>query len=535
MTSNKDFEISIYSPASVVGTFNNALIIPQTLTLIYLKGRFTAGQGKSYAGYYYDYLYSESDTTSISLKLSGILRSKLINNEVYVLKGFIEKSIRNSSIDLRFVAEEIVQQEEKQISEEDLKRYELIQAKLEKGSINLESFIREKILKNEKIRIANIYGHSAIVQKDFAEGIDVASAFFEIVEYSCNITSKSSIGTQLNELRNLNYDIIALVRGGGDRQSFDVFNDTELAFQFLDFPSIMVTALGHSVDETLLDKLADKSFHLPHDYGIGLYRIIEKIKEERSNSRAILIDEVKKDISKQFTEQVKTLEDQLKKKNQEFVTAQKTFKESVEKQTKTFNDQLKVRNEEVEKLKLDLSKKHDEQVKTLSNQLTKKNDEFIEAQKTFKEQVENQTKTFNEQLKIRNEEVDKLKKDLSDKHREQIKTISEQLNKKNDEFLKLQENNQKELENIHKNYQVQQANRLKELEDYKKEINDLHEKNIQISIQQRTAELSTKLSSVQEELRRTKLEKGQPNVNWLYIFISIIIGLFIGFIFFKML
>ena len=297
----------------------------------------------------------------------------------------------------------------------------------------------------------------------------------------------------------------------------------------------MVTALGHSVDETLLDKLADKSFHLPHDYGIGLYRIIEKIKEERSNSRAILIDEVKKDISKQFTEQVKTLEDQLKKKNEEFVTAQKTFKESVEKQTKTFNDQLKVRNEEVEKLKLDLSKKHDEQVKTLSNQLTKKNDEFIEAQKTFKEQVENQTKTFNEQLKIRNEEVDKLKKDLSDKHREQIKTISEQLNKKNDEFLKLQENNQKELENIHKNYQVQQANRLKELEDYKKEINDLHEKNIQISIQQRTAELSTKLSSVQEELRRTKLEKGQPNVNWLYIFISIIIGLFIGFIFFKML
>jgi hypothetical protein len=525
----------IYSPASVVGTFNNALIIPQTLHLIYLKGRYTAGQGKSYAGYYYDYLYSESDTTSISLKLSGILRSKLINNEVYVLKGFIEKSIRNSSIDLRFVAEEIVQQEEKQISEEDLKRYELIQAKLEKGSINLESFIREKILKNEKIRIANIYGHSAIVQKDFAEGIDVASAFFEIVEYSCNITSKSSIGTQLNELRNLNYDIIALVRGGGDRQSFDVFNDTELAFQFLDFPSIMVTALGHSVDETLLDKLADKSFHLPHDYGIGLYRIIEKIKEERSNSRAILIDEVKKDISKQFTEQVKTLEDQLKKKNEEFVTAQKTFKESVEKQTKTFNDQLKVRNEEVEKLKLDLSKKHDEQVKTLSNQLTKKNDEFIEAQKTFKEQVENQTKTFNEQLKIRNEEVDKLKKDLSDKHREQIKTISEQLNKKNDEFLKLQENNQKELENIHKNYQVQQANRLKEMEDYKKEINDLHEKNIQISIQQRTAELSTKLSSVQEELRRTKLEKGQPNVNWLYIFISIIIGLFIGFIFFKML
>lgn len=94
----------IYSPASVVGSFNNALIIPQTLSLIYLKGRYTSGQGKSYAGYYYDLFYSESDTTSISVKLSGMLRSKLVNGEVYILKGFIEKSVRNSSIDLRFAA-----------------------------------------------------------------------------------------------------------------------------------------------------------------------------------------------------------------------------------------------------------------------------------------------------------------------------------------------------------------------------------------------------------------------------------------------
>ena len=467
----------IYSPASVVGSFNNALIIPQTLSLIYLKGRYTAGQGKSYAGYYYDLFYSESDTTSISVKLSGILRSKLVNGEVYILKGFIEKSVRNSSIDLRFAAEEIVQQEERQFSEEDLKRYDLIQAKLEKGSRDLETFIREKKLRNEPIKIANIYGHSAIVQHDFNEGLNISSGEFEITDFTCNITSATSILQKLQELKPLQFDIIALVRGGGDRQSFDVFSDVDLANEFINLESITITALGHTVDESLLDKLADRRFHLPHDYGASLHAIVNKLVEEKSNSRAILIEEVKKDVTKQFTEQVKTLEEQLKKKNEE----------------------------------------------------------FVEAQKTFKEQVENQTKTFNEQLKIRNEEVDKLKKDLSDKHREQIKTISEQLNKKNDEFLKLQENNQKELENIHKNYQVQQANRLKELEDYKKEINDLHEKNIQISIQQRTAELSTKLSSVQEELRRTKLEKGQPNVNWLYIFISIIIGLFIGFIFFKML
>ena len=467
----------IYSPASVVGSFNNALIIPQTLSLIYLKGRYTAGQGKSYAGYYYDLFYSESDTTSISVKLSGILRSKLVNGEVYILKGFIEKSVRNSSIDLRFAAEEIVQQEERQFSEEDLKRYDLIQAKLEKGSRDLETFIREKKLRNEPIKIANIYGHSAIVQHDFNEGLNISSGEFEITDFTCNITSATSILQKLQELKPLQFDIIALVRGGGDRQSFDVFSDVDLANEFINLESITITALGHTVDESLLDKLADRRFHLPHDYGASLHAIVNKLVEEKSNSRAILIEEVKKDVTKQFTEQVKTLEEQLKKKNEE----------------------------------------------------------FVEAQKTFKEQVENQTKTFNEQLKIRNEEVDKLKKDLSDKHREQIKTISEQLNKKNDEFLKLQENNQKELENIHKNYQLQQANRLKEIEENKKEIAELHDKNIAAAVNEKTAQLNAKLLNVEKDLELAKSQSNKGNFNVWYFFIALVIGLLLGFFFFKLL
>lgn len=361
MTEENTYQI--YSPASVVGSFNNALIIPQTLNLIYLKGRYTAGQGKSYAGYYYDLFYSESDTTSISVKLSGILRSKLVNGEVYILKGFIEKSVRNSSIDLRFAAEEIVQQEERQFSEEDLKRYDLIQAKLEKGSPDFESFIRAKKLRNEPIRIANIYGHSAIVQHDFNEGLNISSNEFEITDFSCNITSATSILQKLRELKPMQFDIIALVRGGGDRQSFDVFSDVVLANEFISLKSITITALGHTVDESLLDKLADRRFHVPHDYGDGLHKIIEKLKEEKSNSRAILIDEVKKDITKQFVEKVKTLESQLVKKNDEF----KKFQEDTSKTISQLNDNsqklLKNQSEDMDKYKTEFATLHDKNLK----------------------------------------------------------------------------------------------------------------------------------------------------------------------------
>lgn len=464
----------IYSPASVIGLFNNALKLPATVNLIYLKGKYSYGGGKAYGNYYYDYLYSEGDSTSIGVRISSLMRSKIINNEIYTLRGFIEKSIKNSSIELRFVIDEIIQQEEKAISEEELQRYELIQKKLEKGSKDLETIIREKVLKNEEIRIANIYGHNAIVQKDFKEGLDVSQASFHISEYTCNITSSTSILSKLSEIVPLDYDIIALVRGGGDRQSMDAFNDLKLSQAFIDLDTITITAIGHTVDETLLDKLADRRFHLPHDYGASLHAIIEKLFHERSNSRALLIEEVKKDMVKQFVEQVNTLEKQLKKKN----------------------------------------------------------DEFTEAQKTFKEQVENQNKTFTDQLKVRNEEVEKLKKDLSEKHGEQVKTLTEQLGKRNDEFQKFQDSSSKQTQELQKNFQDQQKHRQEEMEHYKKEIALLHDKNMQAAINEKTATLKARLDSFQQENSKLQEQLSENSPNYtkqvLFLIIALIAGIIIA-------
>jgi len=191
----EDNEVSypVYSPASVIGIFSNALKLNATVNLIYLKGRYAFGGGKSYGNYYYDLLFSEGDHTSIGIRISSLLRSKITNNEIYTLRGFIEKSIKNSSIELRFVVDEIVQQEERSISEEELHKYELIQKKLEVGSKDLETLIRDKMLKDEKIKVANIYGNNAIVQKDFSEGLDVSSQYFDVINYSCNITSSTAI------------------------------------------------------------------------------------------------------------------------------------------------------------------------------------------------------------------------------------------------------------------------------------------------------------------------------------------------------
>jgi hypothetical protein len=333
---NNEVGYPVYSPASVIGIFSNALKLNATVNIIYLKGRYSFGGGKAYGNYFYHLLFSESDHVSIGVRISSLLRSKLVNNEIYTLRGFIEKSIKNSSIELRFVVDEIIQQEEKSISEEELERYELIQRKLEMGSKDLETLIRDKMLKDEKARIANIYGNNAIVQKDFLEGLDVSGLYFEIDDHSCNITSSTAIISKLNEISSMKYDIFALVRGGGDRQSMETFNNIQLSELFIELKTVTITAIGHTVDETLLDKLADKRFHLPHDYGAALHMIAEKLSYERSNSRALLIDEVKKDVSKQFSEQVKTLTEQLSKRNEEFQKLQELSVKQLQDTQKNF-------------------------------------------------------------------------------------------------------------------------------------------------------------------------------------------------------
>ena len=360
----------VYSPGSVIGIFSNALKLNATVNLIYLKGRYSFGGGKAYGNYFYDLLFSEGDNISIGIRISSLLRSKITNNEIYTLRGYIEKNVKNSSIELRFVVDEIIQQEERSISEEELQRYELIQKKLETGSRDLETLIRDKMLKDEKIRIANIYGNNAIVQKDFSEGLDVSGQYFEIDDHSCNITSSTAIISKLNDISPLDYDIVALVRGGGDRQSMETFNNIQLSELFIELNTVTITAIGHTVDETLLDKLADKRFHLPHDYGAGLHAIAEKLSHERSNSRALLIDEVKKDVSKQFSEQVKTLTEQLSKRNEEFQKLQESSVKQLQDTQKNFTEQEKQRKEEMDSYKKEIAALHEKNMQSAINEKT---------------------------------------------------------------------------------------------------------------------------------------------------------------------
>jgi exodeoxyribonuclease VII large subunit len=307
---------NVYSPGTLLGVYASAIHTQADGKILLARGIYQASQNqKEYYGYYYETIQSPNENKSIRIKIPSILRSKLDNNQIYIFKGYIEKKINFSSIELVFVVDDVLQKEDNPISPEDLKRFNLLQKKITKGFRDFEAIVKEHIYKDKILKIANIYGNSAIVNKDFDKGLADSMISFQVTDYRCNFNSKTELIDIIKHLKEKDFDVIALVRGGGEKASMEVFNDPELGEESLGIRQVLVTALGHTVDDCLMDKIADKKFALPHDYGNSLKVWVDEAKAEQARSKSIFIGQVKKDLEKTFHDQISTLQKQLEVKN----------------------------------------------------------------------------------------------------------------------------------------------------------------------------------------------------------------------------
>lgn len=124
----------------------------------------------------------------------------------------------------------------------------------------------------------------------------------------------------------------------------------------------------------------------------------------------------------------------------------------------------------------------------------------------------------------------KLKKDVTNQFSEQVKTLSEQLIKRNEEFQKLQDSSTKQIEDTQKNFTYQQKQREIEMDNYKKEISVLHEKNLQSVINEKTASLKAGMESLEKENSKLMKEMELNKGDYSKVIIAVIVSLIIGFI-----
>jgi hypothetical protein len=206
-----------YSPNIILNLYSTHLRTEADNRVISIRGVYDGSQyAKEYSGYVYDKLKGESDNIYLNIKVPILLRSKLISKQIYTFSGIIEKKVKDSSVELTFSIDRVLNVEKSQYSEAEMEGFKVIQQKVAKGYIDVEAKIRESIYQNKKLRIANIYGETAIVDKDFYRGIEGAIVNFEIQNFRCSLAQPQKIVETLQKLSTGDFDIVAIMRGGGD-------------------------------------------------------------------------------------------------------------------------------------------------------------------------------------------------------------------------------------------------------------------------------------------------------------------------------
>jgi exodeoxyribonuclease VII large subunit len=342
---------NVYSPATLLGVYAAAIRSAADGRIVLARGLYqSAMNSREYAGHYYDTLKGVNDNGSIKLRVPSQLRSKLEENHVYVFRGYVEKRVNFSVIELVFCVDDILQKELNPMSEEDAKRFSLMQQKITKGSRDFEALVKDSIYKNEPLRIANLYGSSAIVNKDFNNGLGEAAGKFIISEYRCNFASKTEITRWMRNLDGSGAQVIALVRGGGDG-GLDIFNDPDIGAEAVKLNAVLVSALGHAVNQTLIDKLADRKFDLPHHYGSSLRTWVNEAVEDQARSKSRFIEQVKTDLEKTYREQILALSTQIELNKNEKEETIRSREESFTAQLKALSAQLQAGEETLKTLK----------------------------------------------------------------------------------------------------------------------------------------------------------------------------------------
>ncbi len=161
-------------------------------------------------------------------------------------------------------------------------------------------------------RIALITAANSDGQRDFKNVIQLNEYGYEfcINEFLTVIqgnNASSLILEKLKQIKNEDFDIVAIVRGGGSDIDFNAFNDFVLSKTIADFPIPILTGIGHDRNTSVVDLMA-RQFRTPTeiakfviDRNISFELEIQQLKERFFyridriiNDRKLGIDSMKK-------------------------------------------------------------------------------------------------------------------------------------------------------------------------------------------------------------------------------------------------
>ena len=375
---------NLFRPSEIIGILRNHLATGQVnQRVVCLRGIYFKG---SYVNQYFhtatDRLVDESTSDELSLSMPLNLRDDLENGNVITVHGILDRSITNKGlIQIVLKVTEVEKIKELAVSEDEIKRTELRRIKSEKGFKNVDSLLESLLYQDKRPQIALIYAETSITNDDFEKGVQAARTHIDFKEYRVSFAKTKAFCQTLKQLDAMNYDVIAIIRGGG--AGLEALDEVELLETLVNMNTAWMYGAGHEGEKLFILNIADKAIAIPHALGTYFRDITDGVVQKRNNSRAALVKEVEGQFKKQIEDS--------NKKNQE-LTKQL---EALQKQNKV---QTEASNKKIEEL-TKAQKEHEKVVKAMAEQHKKATEEANKLHKTQNETLQKANTQLQEQLK----------------------------------------------------------------------------------------------------------------------------------------
>jgi len=224
------------------------------------------------------------------------------------------------------------------IGEIALQREKILQELEQEGILMLNKQVSFPVLPK---RIAVISSENAAGYEDFLNELEnnTWQYYFELTLFPAMMQGKETENSIIAALEKIfesveNYDVVVIIRGGGAKLDLSVFDSKPIAEHVAQFPIPVLSGIGHTKDQTVLDIVSHQSLKTPTavaDFLIQHFRVQEQE-----------INQLKNDFHKGIYEMIT-------EKKQDLFSLYISFKNSIDFRIKQEKEQLLQINNNVRK------------------------------------------------------------------------------------------------------------------------------------------------------------------------------------------
>ena len=312
--SSNNNTISTYKPSELIAIFSAALGRQNEFAkLVNLRGIYQQRQNNPNWSYAYAGLHDESSQDEITLRIAKDLYETLTDGNLITVTGILERKIDpRGSVQITLNVTRVEKIQEQAVSAADQKKAELRRHKSQTGFRNVDGVLEKRLLADERPRVALLLANNSITMSDFEAGIQAAKTAIDFTEFRSDFFKAAILCQRLYEIDAQGFDVIAVVRGGGI--GIERLDNLEVLETLSHLNTPVISAVGHPEERLTFKEIADKEVATPTALGQYLNELVERVADMKAKSKAVLVQQV----SKQYADQIASLEKRLTKQEKDF-------------------------------------------------------------------------------------------------------------------------------------------------------------------------------------------------------------------------